>query len=137
MRRKIKGLTLIELIVFIVVAGIFVPMAYIAFSAATKRGTDPELMVRTRFAVEAKMESLTSNSFAVLTTLFPSNQYTSEWGPDTGFNGIPVFWGLTYVNSDALGGSAGAATNYIRIKVYTFNPPYDVSTLVTRRTSDE
>ena len=42
---RVRGFTLIELIVFIVVAGIFIPMAYIAFMAAARGSLSPEAVV--------------------------------------------------------------------------------------------
>ena len=59
----IKGFTLIELIVFIVVAGIFIPMAYIAFMAVTKDSTSPDILMTARFLTEKKLEEIISSSY--------------------------------------------------------------------------
>jgi hypothetical protein len=58
-----EGFTLIELIVFIVVAGIFIPMAYIAFLAATRGSLTPEAVVTARFLAERKLEDITKDTY--------------------------------------------------------------------------
>ena len=63
-----SGFTLIELIVFIVVAGIFIPMAYIAFMAASRTSLNPEAVVIARFLAETKMEDLTGMTYANIVT---------------------------------------------------------------------
>jgi hypothetical protein len=63
-----RGFTLIELIVFIIVAGIFIPMAYIAFMAVTRGLLDPESVVNARFLAETKMEDLTGMTYASIVT---------------------------------------------------------------------
>jgi hypothetical protein len=62
----IKGFTLIELIIFIVVAGIFIPMAYIAFMAATRSSLTHEGVVAARFLAEGKLEDITKDTYLSL-----------------------------------------------------------------------
>lgn len=57
-RNSNRGFTLIELIIFIVIAGIFVPLAYVAFSKALTSGTTPENITTARFLAEKKMEEI-------------------------------------------------------------------------------
>ena len=57
------GFTLLELIVFIVVAGIFIPMAYIAFMAASRASLNAETIVTARFLAERKLEDITKNTY--------------------------------------------------------------------------
>lgn len=58
-----NGFTLLELIIFIVVAGIFIPMAYIAFMAASRSSLNPEAVVTARFLAERKIEDVTKDTF--------------------------------------------------------------------------
>jgi hypothetical protein len=58
-----KGITLIELIIFIIIGGMFIPLTYIAFTAAVKETTTPENLVKARFIAESKMEDITSKVF--------------------------------------------------------------------------
>jgi hypothetical protein len=60
---RVRGFTLIELIVFIVVAGIFIPMAYIAFMAVTRGLLNPGAVVTARFLAETKMEDLSGLTY--------------------------------------------------------------------------
>lgn len=69
-----RGFTLLELIVFIVVAGIFIPMAYIAFMAVTRASMNPEGVIIARFLAETKMEDLTGMTYSSVTT--PQESYT-------------------------------------------------------------
>jgi hypothetical protein len=58
-----KGITLIELIIFIIIGGMFIPLVYIAFTAAVKETLTPENLVKARFIAESKMEDITSKTF--------------------------------------------------------------------------
>jgi type II secretory pathway pseudopilin PulG len=48
------------MIVVIVIAGIFVPLAYIAFTGSMKQGAQPEAISTARNLAQQKMEELTS-----------------------------------------------------------------------------
>ncbi len=88
-KRKLKienqkftnGFTLIELITFITVAGIFVPLAYIAFQSVIKEGGKPETIIATRFIAEQKMEEITS---------------ASPWQKATAYTVGSYVWPVTY-----------------------------------------
>jgi len=58
-----KAFTLIELIIFIVVAGIFIPFSYIAFSSILKEALTPEIVTKARFIAEQKIEEITRRPF--------------------------------------------------------------------------
>jgi Tfp pilus assembly protein PilE len=62
-RPRRNGFTLLELIVFIVVASIFIPMAYIAFMAASRSSSNAEAIVTARFLAEKKLEDITKNTY--------------------------------------------------------------------------
>lgn len=66
LRTRINGFTLIELIVFVVVAALFIPTAYIAFMAVARRAAQPEALVRARFLAETKVEDLTGVSYSAI-----------------------------------------------------------------------
>ncbi|MCX5816156.1 MAG: prepilin-type N-terminal cleavage/methylation domain-containing protein [Proteobacteria bacterium] len=61
-----KGFTLIELIIFIIIAGIFLPATYIAFSSAMKQGTQPEDYTRGMLLAEQTMELATKRGYTQL-----------------------------------------------------------------------
>jgi type II secretory pathway pseudopilin PulG len=58
-----NGFTLLELIIFIVVAGIFIPMAYIAFMSASRASQNSEAIVTARFLAEGKLEDITKDTY--------------------------------------------------------------------------
>jgi len=60
-----KAFTLIELAIFIVIAAIFIPMSYIAFSAASRGAGKPEAAMTAKFLAEQKLEELTNNPYTI------------------------------------------------------------------------
>jgi len=147
-----KGFTLIELIIFIIVGGIFLPLAMIAFTSAMKSASVPDYTVKARFYAEQKMEELTSNPYCCVCLNYASltcpatcptasacsvESNYSVWrdSPETGFIRT---WEICYVTSSDIdpSGCSSTYTDYKRIKV-NITPPsgpdYTVSTLVTKR----
>lgn len=85
-RTGAEGFSLLELIVFIVVAGIFIPMAYIAFMAASRSSLNPEGVVIARFLAEQKLEDITKDTFDKL------QPPQSVFGPVPGHAGYQWRW---------------------------------------------
>jgi prepilin-type N-terminal cleavage/methylation domain-containing protein len=124
-----KGLTLIEMIVCIVIAAIFIPMAYIAFMAAARGSMNPESVVTARFLAERKIEELTKDAYANLqdeqasyVVISGYDRYYWRWtitnvayqdrtphGNPT--IGIPETWQpeTTYRVGDYIGGTSGGS----------------------------
>lgn len=131
-RADSKGFTLIEIIVFIVVAGVFVPLAYVAFSNAVKESTRPEAIITARYIAERQMEGLTKYPFGSIPTSCPlpcDTNYTC-----TCTVGFVTYTGtrptLTIVDS-------ATATKYKKIIVNVREPQgydYKVYTIVTDKT---
>ena len=63
---NLKGFTLIELIIFIIIAGIFLPATYVAFSASMRNATQPEDLTRGRLLAEQTMEIATKRGYTQL-----------------------------------------------------------------------
>ncbi len=132
-----KGFTLIELIIFIIIGGIFLPVSMIAFTAAMQSATQPDYYVKARFYAEQKMEELTSQSYDNL-KLQVTNPETS-YAAISGSNGFQWKWRIKYINPNAfaeLDNSTMPIPNYTTIKVFVLAPDssvYDVSTIVTKR----
>lgn len=135
---KYRGFTLIELIIFIVIAGLFVPLAYIAFSAALKEGTRPESIITARFLAEKKMEEITKDDFGTIVTNYPPPTSTS-YANVTGYPGYQWKWTvgyITYSGSPPVISDSASATDYLKIIVYVKEPQgfeYAVHTIVTKR----
>ena len=89
-----RGMTLIELIVFIIVAGMFIPLAYLAYSTALRDTAVPETVVKLRFITEAKMEDIIRNEYDTQLTLQPAQATFIDVGsPHAGYQ-----WRWTYEN---------------------------------------
>jgi hypothetical protein len=149
------GFTLIELIIFIVVGAIVLPVFFIAFSTAMKHFSRPDYYVKARFLAEQKMEELTSNTYDCVCTSMTSNpsglcqiglnryDCTVGIGSDVPESNWTRTWSVCYVTSDNIDPSSGcsfAYTAYKRVAI-TIDPPssgsdypdYIVKTLVTKR----
>lgn len=135
-----KGFTLLELIIFIVIAGIFVPLAYIAFSSALRSSGTPESITTARFLAEQKLEDITKDNFDTIVAGYPpplSTSYTNI----TGYTGYQWKWTvgyITYSGTPPVISDSGSATNYLKIIVYVREPQgfeYVVHTIVTKRPS--
>jgi Tfp pilus assembly protein PilE len=94
--KNVKGITLIELIIFILVGGIFVPLAYIAFTAVIRDSTTPETLVKARFVTEAKIEDITKEAYDAIP--LPSAYVavnTDSRFTDVSYNGYQWKWEIT------------------------------------------
>ncbi|HOP86082.1 MAG TPA: hypothetical protein PLM71_08820 [Syntrophorhabdaceae bacterium] len=133
-----KGFTIIELIIFIVIAGLFVPLAYVAFTAALKNVATPESITTARFIAEQKLEEITKDNFETIITNYPPPTSTS-YTDVPGYSGYQWKWTIGYItysgNPPVISDSV-SATNYLKIIVYVREPQgyeYDVNTIVTKR----
>ena len=125
-----KGFTLIELIIFIIIAGIFLPATYIAFSASMQQATTPEDYTRGMLLAEETME-LATKRFSVNFVSNPSQVSTDVTnGLSCATLGVTVPTGYgctctpTYITS-LTGGSGPLAlstNNYVQIDVSITTP---------------
>ncbi len=134
-----RGFTLIELIIFIVVAGLFVPLAYMAFTSAIKDSTNPESVITARFLAEKKMEEITKDDFNDIVKNSPPPTSTSYVNISEEYTGYQWKWTIgyiTYSGNPPVISDSGSATNYLKIIVYVRNPQgyeYVAHTIVTKR----
>lgn len=133
-----RGFTLIELIIFIVVAGLFVPLAYMAFTSAIKDSTNPESVITARFLAEKKMEEITKDDFNDIVKNSPPPTSTSyvNISEYTGYQWKWTIGYITYSGNPPVISDSGSATDYLKIIVYVRNPQgyeYVVHTIVTKR----
>lgn len=134
-----SGFSIIELITFIVIAGIFVPLAYIAFSSATKSAAVPEHVITARFIAEQKMEEITRNPFEGI--IIESKCYpTDDPGPNVSVpTGYQLEWTVDKVDDYSSISSLIASADYANYKIITVNVKtpdnfeYKVYTIVTKR----
>ena len=133
-----QGFTFIEIIVSILIAALFIPLAYVAFSNAIREGTKPEDITRARLVAEQAMELAKRRGFTQLNTDI-ANPGTLP--PCTGAESLgvilPAGYSCTWTPSRTnlpSGLPAGQEQNYIRVEVLISTPQgntFDVSGLVT------
>jgi len=128
-----SGFSIIELVTFIVIAGIFVPLAYIAFSAATKSAATPEHVITARFIAEQKMEEITKNAFDSIT--IESTSYATV----PGYSDYQWRWTvaqLTSADHSSVSPAITDYTNYKKITVFVRAPDnfeFVVNNIATKR----
>jgi hypothetical protein len=129
------GFTLIEIIIFIVIAGIFVPLTYVAFSTVLKQGTVPEDWGGARSIAEQSVELAAKRGFNQLVADISGSGALPACASigasvTTGFG---CTWAATRQTFNGTAFSAGAG-NYILITVTVTTPmnnSLSTSTLVT------
>jgi hypothetical protein len=138
-----KGITLIELIVFIIVGAIFIPLAYIAFTSAVNNSMKPETAATTRVIAEGKIADITKDTYDNIpvpaTYTHTSNSlYTlcsAGNSPDINYYcevpnmaGFRWKWRIDYVAYTSTGGLTRIETppNWTANK----NPPYNIGDYV-------
>ncbi len=132
-----KGITLIELIIFIIIAGIFVPLTYMAFTASMGKAAFPEGTLRARFVAEETMENAVKRGFNQLESDIASTPTCSTIGVSVP-TGYSCAWTPAYVQYSAGTFVASGSSDYIMLTV-TVTPQagtgyaHTVRTIVSRR----
>jgi len=142
-----KGITLIEMIVFIVVAAVALPVIISPVLTLLKDSTKPEKAVRANFLGQKILEVITANDFPSLTgtksspPIPPSalqttinNTINSSWPSD-----YTKTWSIYYITAADLVTQQGSATNYVRIYITVTDPygrVFNYYSIVTKRKND-
>jgi Tfp pilus assembly protein PilE len=132
--KNVKGITLIELIIFILVGGIFVPLAYVAFTSVLKESTTPETLVKARFVTEAKIEDITKEAYDTIT--LTSTAYvavnTDSRFTDASYNGYQWKWEITDITFQDNTGTTPYSTTIVSTpqNSWVANTPYNLGTYV-------
>jgi len=89
MRANNKGLTLIELIIFIIIGGIFLPVSMIAFTSVLNSYSRPDYYVKAKFFADKRMAEITNTPFDSIppgvSNLCPDS-FTAEASPDNNYS---------------------------------------------------
>jgi len=128
----LKGFTLIEIIIFIVIAGIILPVILVPFATSVKESLTPEKVAKATYLAQYKIEALTKNKYDSVTT------ETQPYTDITGFSNYQWLWDVIWID-DTLNSSAGDV-GYKRILVRVKDPDnreIELQTVVTRRPADE
>ena len=126
-----EGFTLIEVIVFIVVAGVIAAGIFIPFMTILKGSTTPEKVATATYLAQYKMEELTKNAYALLA---PAPTLTT-YAP-AGISGYQWQWQISYVNANLAILIPPSDVGYKLILVNVMDPDNQVvalQTVVTER----
>ncbi|MBW1741395.1 MAG: type II secretion system protein [Deltaproteobacteria bacterium] len=146
--KKQKGITLIELIVFIVVVSVAIPAIVGPVLSLLKESTKPEKAVTADFLGQQILEVITANDFPTLTgtnsapPIPPSsvetdinNTIDASWPADYSYH-----WSIYYITDTDLDTQQTSATNYVRINITVTDPDgtdYHYYSIVTKRVKDD
>ena len=118
-----KGFTLIEIIIVIVLAGVFVPAIVVPFVAGVKESGKPEMTTTAMYLAHQKMEEFMKFNYSDA-ALNPTG-----WTPYANTD-IPNYqwqWTIFYVDSDF--GVSGSDQGYKEIAVRVRDPESDTYVL--------
>ena len=127
-----KGFTLIEIIIFIVVVGIILPVILVPFATGVKENLTPEKVAKATFLAQYKMQELTKDTYSSIPT------ETQPYTEITGFSNYQWLWDVSWID-DTLSSSA-SDVGYKLILVRVADPDnreIELQTVVTKRPSDE
>jgi len=103
-----KGFTLIELVMFIVIGGIFLPASMIAFTSVMNNYSRPDYTIKARFYAEKRISEITNRLYSDIVAGSCSNTDEDE--------GYTTECSIVTVNPDTLTTTTPDA-NYKRITV--------------------
>lgn len=128
------GFTLIEIIIFIVIAGIILPVILVPFATSLKESLTPEKVATATYLAQQRMESFTKNSYASPELApAPLTSYTSA-----DISGYQWQWQISYVNEDLADSASDVGYKRILVRVADAdNREIELQTVVTRRPADE
>jgi Tfp pilus assembly protein PilE len=130
--KSVKGFTLIEIIILIVIAGIILPAIIVPFVTGVKDSGKPEMATTAMYLAHYKMEEFMKYNYcnaALNTTAL------TPYAAITGFSGYQWQWSIYYVDSNFQNGDLVTDRGYKRILVRVSDPMlsiYEIYSVVTR-----
>jgi len=113
-----RGFSLLETVIFIVLAVIVIPIFYLTTQPVIKDMMTPTAYIKARFAAERKMEELMGYAFTD-STLNVGNKGPITYAEYTGYN---VQWRITYLGCGSGGGSCQDYTAGSPATLAAFSP---------------
>ena len=127
-----KGFTLIEIIIFIVIAGIILPVILVPFATSVKESLTPEKIAKATYLAQYKMEELTKNKYDSVTT------ETQPYTDITGFSNYQWLWDVAWIDDTLNSSASDVGYKLILVKVKDpDNSEIELQTMITRRPADE
>ena len=127
-----KGFTLIEVIILIVVAGIIMPAILVPFSTSVKDNLIPEKIAKATFLAQYKMEELLKQKYDSIPT------QTQPYTEVTGFSNYQWLWDVSWIDETLSSSASDVGYKLVVVRVAdSDNLEIELQTVVTRRPSDE
>jgi len=129
-----KGFTLIEVIIFIVVAGVIASAIFIPFLTGLKESMTPEKVATATYLAQYKMEFFTKNSYTDLNATLLTDYTPAD------ISGYQWQWQISYVDKNLENEDFTTDTGYKLISVKVKDPDnreIELQTVVTKRPADE
>ena len=111
-----RGFTLIEVIIFIVIVGIILPVILVPFATSINESLTPEKVAKANYLAQYKMEEFTKNAYDLLASA-PLTSYTSA-----AISGYQWQWQVSYVDEDLQNGDFVTDRGYKLILVRVKDP---------------
>ena len=129
-----EGFTLVEVIVFLVVAGIIASAIFIPLVTSLKESTTPEKVATATYLAQQKVEFFTKNSYesgqlnpTPLTSYSPAGIIGYQWQ-----------WQISYVDEDMAISPGDVGYKLILVRVMDPDNEFvELQTVVTKRPADE
>ncbi len=124
--RKIRGFTLIETVIIIVLVGIFMSTIIMPFVEGVRETRRPEIVATAHFLAVEKLEELTTTAYALLSD--------ETRAVVTGFTDYDREVDVTYVDSDLADTGSDQGYTKVTATVYHNDLPSAGISIVTLRT---
>lgn len=133
-----KGFTLIELIMFVIIGAIFLPVSMIAFTGVMSNYSRPDYYVKAMFYADKRMAEITSKPYDDIkvgsSDLCPGKVY--EAPPDDAYETECAILAINNdrtISSDQTNNKAPYKRITVTVAYSGLLSPYAISTIVTRR----
>ena len=124
---KSKGFSLLETVIFIVLAALVIPIFYLTTQPVIKDMMTPTAYIKARFVAERKMEELMAYRFTDTPTLDvgsygPSAVTADTYFPAADYAGYQWRWAINWLGCGASGGSCAGYSDSPAVLTTTSNP---------------
>jgi hypothetical protein len=120
---KSNGFSLLETVVFIVLAALVIPIFYLTTQPVIKDMMTPTAWIKARFVAEKKMEGFMAYTFGdsrmAVTNVGPAAVTGDAAFPAADYAGYQWQWAITYLGCGALGGSCAGYIDSPALLTYT------------------
>jgi hypothetical protein len=126
---------LIELIVFIIIGAIFLPLSMVAFTSVMNDYSRPDYYAKAKYYADKRMAQITNNQYDSVTSSLCPAAPTPEAAPDDGYTTECT---IGPINRDDLSTTTIPLSPYykritVTVRYSGLSDDYIISTIITRR----